>query len=408
MLVCNQTPDWAVVVTMWRAAGNEAAVAGVAVVPGVSIRTKPRLAPVRLPRPKPDPAIAANTSKALKRRVQTETDTGSSTSDKILGDKSGKKKVAAPVKLSAKDATTLLRAALVRRAELLALVRPTPPSAARDDGAGIDCGVETINDRTCDCWRLVHGTGDGFDGLTSDILGLDGSGKLRVLVEAHHKWADPAPLIAAIRALADEGLLPHATVTEPRQAEQGVQDCCRKPNDSSLPPRAAVYLKMRFLADARQSGGLLAEGSTELPVPARKRHCTKKEKRKKARLEQDQIDIPEQETDSATGSIVDSPDLTPASSQEEETSARIEKESDSGCIVCSEDGLKFELSITRGEHIGLFLDSRTARAKVRELAAGRRVLNLFAFTGGAYCILQGLACHWHCLQPLPRILFGRR
>ena len=53
-----------------------------------------------------------------------------------------------------------------------------------------------------------------------------------------------------------------------------------------------------------------------------------------------------------------------------------------GPIVLSEGGLKYELNITRGEHIGLFFDSRTGRAKVRSLAKDRRVLNLFAFTGG--------------------------
>ena len=55
--------------------------------------------------------------------------------------------------------------------------------------------------------------------------------------------------------------------------------------------------------------------------------------------------------------------------------------------VCSpelwvrEENLMFRLHLTREEHIGLFLDSRAARAMVRTIAAGRRVLNLFSYTG---------------------------
>lgn len=378
-----QSPDWAVVVTMWRAAGSEAAAAGIALVPGVSIRTKPRLAPVRLPRPKVDPAATASKSKALKRRVQPDSGTsGGNTED----GKSEKKKVAAPVKLSVKDATTLLRAALVRRAELLALVQPVPAPAARSDDASAGSGAG-ISNRNCDCWRLVHGTGDGFDGLTSDVLGLDNSGRLRVLVEAHHKWADPAPLIVAIRSLAEEGLLPHATETQPSRATQ----------ETAALPTAAVYLKMRFLADARQSGGLLAEGSTELPVPT-KHSRPSKEQRKKAKLERHQTDASEE----MAGGAVDAPSSAAAAhAQEDSADPLVNKDRDEGSIVCSENGLKFELSITRGEHIGLFFDSRTARAKVRELAAGRRVLNLFAFTGGTHRTVRSFvsvagtvsACH---------------
>ena len=84
----------------------------------------------------------------------------------------------------------------------------------------------------------MHGTGDGFDGLTADFLGLDVSGCARVLIEAHHKWADPAPLIVAVREMAAAGLLPHATTADP--------------GAGAAAPRVAVYLKQRFLADARQ------------------------------------------------------------------------------------------------------------------------------------------------------------
>ena len=40
--------------------------------------------------------------------------------------------------------------------------------------------------------RLVHGTGDGFDGATADLLGP------AVLVEQHRRWACVDPLLRAV------------------------------------------------------------------------------------------------------------------------------------------------------------------------------------------------------------------
>ena len=40
--------------------------------------------------------------------------------------------------------------------------------------------------------RLVHGTGDGFDGVTVDLLGP------AVLVEQHRRWACVDPLLRAV------------------------------------------------------------------------------------------------------------------------------------------------------------------------------------------------------------------
>ena len=59
-----------------------------------------------------------------------------------------------------------------------------------------------------------------------------------------------------------------------------------------------------------------------------------------------------------------------------------QRHSDQGrAIVVSEGGLKFEVNLTDYLDTGLFLDHRQTRAMVREAAAGRRVLNLFAYTG---------------------------
>jgi len=52
--------------------------------------------------------------------------------------------------------------------------------------------------------------------------------------------------------------------------------------------------------------------------------------------------------------------------------------------VCEarENGLRFALDFTTGRNPGIFLDAGPARRLVRERAAGRRVLNLFAYTCG--------------------------
>jgi len=49
--------------------------------------------------------------------------------------------------------------------------------------------------------------------------------------------------------------------------------------------------------------------------------------------------------------------------------------------VVSEGGLKFEINLTDYIDVGLFLDHRQTRAMVRDEAAGKRVLNLFCYTG---------------------------
>jgi 23S rRNA (guanine2445-N2)-methyltransferase / 23S rRNA (guanine2069-N7)-methyltransferase len=51
--------------------------------------------------------------------------------------------------------------------------------------------------------------------------------------------------------------------------------------------------------------------------------------------------------------------------------------------VVEEGGLRFEVNFTDYLDTGLFLDHRLTRARLRELAAGRRFLNLFAYTGAA-------------------------
>ncbi|MES2627027.1 MAG: class I SAM-dependent methyltransferase [Pseudomonadota bacterium] len=49
--------------------------------------------------------------------------------------------------------------------------------------------------------------------------------------------------------------------------------------------------------------------------------------------------------------------------------------------VVQENGLKFQINLSDYLDTGLFLDHRPTRAMVREISAGKSVLNLFAYTG---------------------------
>lgn len=51
-------------------------------------------------------------------------------------------------------------------------------------------------------------------------------------------------------------------------------------------------------------------------------------------------------------------------------------------VLFSENGLRFEADPVRGQKTGFFLDQRENRARVEELAAGKSVLDVFAYTGG--------------------------
>lgn len=63
-------------------------------------------------------------------------------------------------------------------------------------------------------------------------------------------------------------------------------------------------------------------------------------------------------------------------------------------IVFLENGARFSVEVARGQKTGFFLDQRDNRQKIRELAAGRQVLNVFGYTGGfSVCAGLGGASH---------------
>jgi 23S rRNA (cytosine1962-C5)-methyltransferase len=51
-------------------------------------------------------------------------------------------------------------------------------------------------------------------------------------------------------------------------------------------------------------------------------------------------------------------------------------------IVVRENGMAMHVDLARGQKTGAFLDQRDNRARVRAIAGGRRVLNLFSYAGG--------------------------
>ncbi len=58
-------------------------------------------------------------------------------------------------------------------------------------------------------------------------------------------------------------------------------------------------------------------------------------------------------------------------------------------ILVREHGMRLLVDVRRGQKTGLFLDQRENRALVRQVSRGRRVLNLFSYTGG-FSLAAGL------------------
>jgi 23S rRNA (cytosine1962-C5)-methyltransferase len=53
-----------------------------------------------------------------------------------------------------------------------------------------------------------------------------------------------------------------------------------------------------------------------------------------------------------------------------------------GPVIFSENGVRFEADVLRGQKTGFFLDQRENRAEVEKLSRGKKVLNAFSFSGG--------------------------
>ena len=55
---------------------------------------------------------------------------------------------------------------------------------------------------------------------------------------------------------------------------------------------------------------------------------------------------------------------------------------DSEPVVVTENGFKFRIDWTTGQKTGFFIDQRENRKLLGELSAGKKVLNMFGYTGG--------------------------
>jgi 23S rRNA (cytosine1962-C5)-methyltransferase len=55
---------------------------------------------------------------------------------------------------------------------------------------------------------------------------------------------------------------------------------------------------------------------------------------------------------------------------------------DVSTVVALEYGMAFEVDIVQGQKTGFFIDQRENRALLRNMSAGRKVLNVFSYTGG--------------------------
>ena len=63
-------------------------------------------------------------------------------------------------------------------------------------------------------------------------------------------------------------------------------------------------------------------------------------------------------------------------------------------VTFVEDGLSYRADVVAGQKTGFYLDQRTSRARVRSLAAGREMLNVFCYTGSfSLAALAGGATH---------------
>ncbi len=60
----------------------------------------------------------------------------------------------------------------------------------------------------------------------------------------------------------------------------------------------------------------------------------------------------------------------------------LQGEPPTGAVIFHENGLRFESDPVLGQKTGFFLDQRENRARVEKLAKGKRVLNIFSYTGG--------------------------
>lgn len=86
------------------------------------------------------------------------------------------------------------------------------------------------------------------------------------------------------------------------------------------------------------------------------------------------------------------------------------EEEDAGGADIMESGLKFHVDPSKGQKTGFFLDQRENRRMARALSAGKRVLNLFSYTGafGVYAAAGGASAVTNVDVSQPAIEMARQ
>lgn len=65
-----------------------------------------------------------------------------------------------------------------------------------------------------------------------------------------------------------------------------------------------------------------------------------------------------------------------------QTKGLIWGEPPAGAVTATENGIRYKIDVLEGHKTGFYIDQRDNRALVAELSAGKRVLNMFSYTGG--------------------------
>jgi 23S rRNA (cytosine1962-C5)-methyltransferase len=75
--------------------------------------------------------------------------------------------------------------------------------------------------------------------------------------------------------------------------------------------------------------------------------------------------------------------------QEQRSVSAVLGDAPQGIVWVREHGMRLPADLVTGQKTGMFLDHRESRRRVRELSRGRRVLNLYGYTGG-FSVAAGL------------------
>ena len=298
-----------------------------------------------------------------------------------------------PSEGSSKDAAAAAEAPKAAEAPAAGAPAAASDSTVRSYSASaIDAAVVAAL-RARVAFRLVHGTGDGFDGLTLDLIGG------AFLLEQHRRWAPVAPLSDALRRrrfFADDGVTPPRVYLKKRwsrdpgerggarvvQSFEGIEGAAPEEEPRGTETEAEdFFVPLYDEAFAIDDGERSGEGAASVYSRVFASNVDAKTFRSlcdaafgastnadvRAFLASKRAALVLAKTPRAS-------DRSPGGGGVELSSRESSSSTKSSPISCA-------AWLTGEEHVGTFLDARAARDRVGALSANRRVLNLFAYTG---------------------------